>query len=250
MQECAICYEDQDSKPFFFNCVVCEEGKCCFRCYDKLKTPKCPVCQTEIASVLTGMYMFFFTKFQLGVHEKNAKLLTGINRFSPLVAYLKEHRHAFERSEEEEDAEDEDEESTDDKDTVQYDEYYDIVRKEFPQYPFEVSLGYKTLLRLDEPFCDNDPEMITIRDTRVLRDTFGFYTTVMHDEEVADCELDIYRRHDDCPITLRQVITEMGTSPHYENGYVIQDDHRFLVGFATEAVGDDDDPVYSPSFGS
>jgi hypothetical protein len=61
--------------------------------------------------------------------------------------------------------------------------------------------------------------------------------------------LEIYKHHDDCPITLRQVIIQMSTSSHYENGYVIQDDHRFLEQFdIEEEIGEY--PVFSPSFGS
>ena len=155
MQECAICYDVQETQPLFFNCVVCKEGKCCFKCYDRLQTPKCPVCQTQIKSVIHGMHMFFFINYQFGVHEKNAKLLSIINQYSPLVAYLKENLLAFERSEE-----NTEETTVDEADTIQYDEYFDIVNKEFPDCPFDVSLNYKTLLRLDEPFCDDDPEMI------------------------------------------------------------------------------------------
>lgn len=114
---------------------------------------------------MQGMLLLFFINHQFGVHEKNAKLLSIVNRYSPLVAYLKEHRVAFERSEEN----NTEETTVDETDTIQYDEYFDIVDKEFPLCPFNVSLGYKALLRLDEPFCDDDPEMISIRDT------FGFY---------------------------------------------------------------------------
>jgi hypothetical protein len=242
MQNCPICYEEHDAAPLFFKCVVCEEGKCCFKCYDKMtrastrvcRASKCPVCQTDISSVLNGLHMFGFIKFQFGVHEKNAKLLSIVNGGSPLIAYLKEHsasEHPHEKCE------------------VQPDEYFDILHTEFPECPFDISLGHETLRTLDDPFCEDDPAMIIIRDTRVLRDTFGFYETVKHDEEVADCELEIYKHHDDCPITLRQVIIQMSTSSHYENGYVIQDDHRFLEQFdIEEEIGEY--PVFSPSFGS
>lgn len=192
-----------------------------------------------------GMHMFFFIKHQFGVHEKNAKLLSIVHQHSPLVAYLKAHRLAFECSEE-----NTEKTTVGETNKIQYDEYFDIVDKEFPSCPFNVSLGYKTLLRLDEPFCEDDPEMIIIRDTRVLRDTFGFYKNVKDDEDVADCEMDIYKHQDDCPITLRQVIIEMSTSNHYDNEYVIQDDHRFLEAFSFIEKDEFDTPVYSPWFGS
>jgi len=247
MQNCCICYEDQETTPLFFKCVVCEEGKCCFKCYKKMtcNTSNCPVCQAAISSFLNGQLVFGFVKFQFGVNEKNAKLISIVNLDSPLIAYLKEHRLAFELSEKE----DSNEETTPAETcTIQYDEYHDIIDKEFPDCPFVISLGYETLLTLDEPFCKDDPEMIIIRDTRVSSDTFGFYETVKHVEDVADCELEIYKHHDKFPITLRQVITQMSTSNHYDNGYVIQDDHRFLEQFAQEEFGDY--PVFSTWFGS
>lgn len=193
-----------------------------------------------MTNVLNGLHVKFFMKYHCGVHENNAQLLPLVLRHSPLLSYLQAHRSTFEHEEENE------EENL----KINYDEYFDIIHHEFPDCPFIVSLSYSSLLRLDQPFDKNDPDVIVIRDTRVLRDTFGFYQSVKHDPDVSDCEMDIYKHSDDSPITLRQVIGEMSMSDHYDNGYVIQDDHRFLEGFDSCGVDEYDSPVYTPFFGS
>ena len=219
-----------------------------------------------MTNIINALHIKFFMKCHCGVHENNAPLLPLVQRYSPLLSYLHEHQYAFENEEEEETENEEEEETENEEDNtnistntkctknepikINYDEYFDIIDHEFPECPFNVSLGYASLLRLDEPFDKNDPDVIVIRDMRVLRDTFGFYQTVKHDPDVSDCEMDIYKHRDDSPITLRQVIGEMSMSDHYDNGYVIQDDHRFLEGFEALGVDEYDSPVYSPSFGS
>lgn len=75
--------------------------------------------------------------------------------------------------------------TTNDTHNVNYDKYFDDIHHEFPDCSFIMSL-----LRLDESFDKNDPGMIVIRDTRVLRDTFGFLSNpVKHDHDVSVCEL-------------------------------------------------------------
>ena len=70
IQECAICDDVQETQPLFFNCVVCKEGLCCFKCYDRLQTPKCPVCQNTKIKVLCTGCICFLINYQFGVHEK------------------------------------------------------------------------------------------------------------------------------------------------------------------------------------
>lgn len=212
-----------------------------------------PVCQTVMTNIINALHVKFFMKCHCGVHENNAHLLPLVQRYSPLLSYLHAHKCAFENEENEEgdknistniDC------TKNEPHKINYDEYFDVINNEFPECPFNVSLDYASLLRLDEPFDKNDPDVIVIRDMRVIRDTFGFYQTVKHDPDVSDCEMEVYKHRDDSPITLRQVIGEMSMSDHYDNGYVIQDDHRFLEGFDTLGVDEYDSPVYSPSFGS
>ena len=255
MQECAICYEAQGTTPFFFNCTVCVEGVCCFNCYDKLNTAKCPICRTHLASVVNGMHIIFFLKYQCGVHDKNTRLIPIVNRFSPLVSYLHENRRAFElegclETESPESPVQPVQPVQPPAHPINYDEYHEILNNEFPICPFVVSLDYKMLMRLDEPFFEGDPEMVIIRDSRVLCDTFGFYEMVKHEKDVAECDLEIYKHSDDYPITLRQVIAEMSMSSHYDNEYVMQDDHRFLEGLSADGVDEYEIPIYSPWFGS
>jgi hypothetical protein len=204
----------------------------------------------KLTNIINAMHVEFFSKCHWGVNENNAQLLSIVHRYSPLLSYLNAHRAAFENEEQPEKMNTHDGCTTNSILKINYEEYFDVIHNEFPCCPFEVALSYSSLSRLDEPFDKNDPDMIVIRDTRVLRDTFGFYRTVKHDPDVSDCEMDIYKHSDDSPITLRQIIGEMSLSDHYDNVYVIQDDHRFLEGF--EALGTDeyDSPVYSPSFGS
>lgn len=57
------------------------------------------VSNTKIKVLCTGCICFLIN-YQFGVHEKNAKLLSIINQYLPLVAYLKKNLLAFERSEE------------------------------------------------------------------------------------------------------------------------------------------------------
>lgn len=187
-------------------------------------------------------------KYHCGVHENNAKLLPLVQRYSPLLSYIRTNQQAFEIEEEREypnaNTTTIEEPST----SINYDEYFDLINHEFPDSPFIISLPYQWILRLDEPFDKSDPDVIVIWDMRVLRDTCGFYRTIKHDPDVADCEMEVYKHSKDSPITLRQVIGEMSLSSHYDNEYVMQDDQRFLEGFDALGVDAYDNPVYYPCF--
>lgn len=106
-----------------------------------------------------------------------------------------------------------------------------LKEEELDDLPFSVSLfdiGDDIRKELNEPFTDKD--VIIIKDTR----------NQFWDENALPHYLSIHKRGN--PITLKQILMEMGNDIHYKN---IETDHRFLEFFDTN-----NDIQYEPFFGS
>jgi len=103
---------------------------------------------------------------------------------------------------------------------------YELTDKEFPNCPFSISLPTEELIKLDKPFTDQ--KTIVIRDDRACspfkyigfsegdprRELFSSYTIVT--------------QRNGQPITLRQVLKKMITTPEYHKMCDAGVNHRFL----------------------
>lgn len=128
-------------------------------------------------------------------------------------------------------------EETTEEEEKQYDELFERLNsiledEELGNLPFSVDLfdiGDDIRKELNEPFTDK--EVIIIKDRR----------TQFWDENELPHYLTIKKKNNN-PITLKQILLEMGNDTHYQT---INTDHVFLEGFDTK-----NGYQYTTSFGS
>jgi hypothetical protein len=97
----------------------------------------------------------------------------------------------------------------------------------FPNCPFSISC-INDIKQLDETFTEKKD--IIIKDDRA--NEFNYYYSNLNKNELAQyTNYLVIKQKNDVPITLRQILTEMSHSTHYNNSIIMKDDHRFLEGF-------------------
>ena len=101
--------------------------------------------------------------------------------------------------------------------------YFKRMEKEFPNYPFNVSLGGEELCLLDEPFTDE--KTIIIYDDRM--DSYFYNDVDERTKKKYRYKLKVSSINNK-PITLRQILKTMAESNHYNDPFVTQDNHHFL----------------------
>jgi hypothetical protein len=117
---------------------------------------------------------------------------------------------------------------------------YDRIENEFPNCPFSISLDRTDMIRLDEPFTDENK--IIIYDNRM---DLWEYSLINDDiKKKYRNKLIIRRINDNKPITLRQILEKMSKSKHYNDSFMMCD-HHFL-----ECISKCSNVLYEPGFGS
>jgi hypothetical protein len=126
--------------------------------------------------------------------------------------------------------------------------------EQFPNKPFEIDC-ITDIRQLDEAFTRQAG--IIIKDDRANEHNY-YYDNLSargnprgcmfseHDRNEYINYLGISEINEGAPITLRQVLTAMIHSPHYNNDIVKHDPHSILEGFDMSSNG----VVYTPFFGS
>ena len=123
-------------------------------------------------------------------------------------------------------------------------EYHNLqieLHKQFPNCPFDIEC-VKHIKELDEPITQLTG--IIIKDDRANEHNFYYHELPTEERNKYINYLGITRT--DKPITLRQIINAMISSPHYNNDTVKNDDHSFLEGFDISENG----VLFTASFGS
>jgi len=111
----------------------------------------------------------------------------------------------------------------------------------FPNCPFSIAC-INDIKQLDETFTEKKD--IIIKDDRA--NEFNYYYSNLPKNELPQyVDYLVIKQKNDTPITLRQVLTGMSDSLHYNNDIVKGDDHIFLEGFDKTT-----DIEYSAFFGS
>tara|TARA_B110000285_G_C14763357_1_gene440571 strand:- start:88 stop:486 length:399 start_codon:yes stop_codon:yes gene_type:complete len=122
---------------------------------------------------------------------------------------------------------------------------YDKLHKEldiiFPNAPFAICC-IDDIKELDEVFTKN--KNIIIKDDRANESNY-YYSNLNKNELAQYVDYLVIKQKDDVPITLRQILTEMSNSLHYNKSIIMEDFHRFLEGFDKMT-----DVEYLASFGS
>jgi len=111
----------------------------------------------------------------------------------------------------------------------------------FPNCPFTISC-IEDIKELDETFTEE--KTIIIKDDRASETNY-YYSEFNKNQLAQYVDYLVIKQKDDKPITLRQILTEMSNSPHYNDEVVIGDDHRFLEFFEQNT-----DIEYTMFFGS
>ena len=111
----------------------------------------------------------------------------------------------------------------------------------FPNCPFVISC-IDDINELDNPFTNE--KNIIIKDNRAS-DSNYYYSNLSKNELSQYVDYLVITQKNNKPITLRQIITEMSNSPHYNEDIITGDFHCFLDGFDKTT-----DIEYPASFGS
>jgi hypothetical protein len=109
-----------------------------------------------------------------------------------------------------------------------YEELNNLINIEFPNSPFNICLTFNRLKKLEEPFTSL--HKIIIIDGRIS-DLNPYYSGVYESELIKLHHELVIESIDNKPITLRQVLTAMITSKHYNMSVILRDSHRFLEAF-------------------
>ena len=97
----------------------------------------------------------------------------------------------------------------------------------FPDCPFNIAC-IEDINELDKIFSEE--KTIIIKDDRA--NIYNYYYSNLDKNDLPKYnDYLVVKQKDDKPITLRQVLTEMYKSSHYNNEIISQDDHRFLEKF-------------------
>lgn len=131
------------------------------------------------------------------------------------------------------------------------------ILEQFPNTPFEIDC-ITDIRQLDEPFITNESSNsegvepftrqagIIIKDDRANEHNYYYDNLSAKGRNEYINYLGISEINEGAPITLRQVLTAMVHSPHYNNDIVKHDPHSILEGFDTSSNG----VVFTPFFGS
>jgi len=115
--------------------------------------------------------------------------------------------------------------------------------EQFPNKPFEIDC-ITDIRQLDEAFTRQAG--IIIKDDRANEHNYYYDNLSARGRNEYINYLGISEIEEGTPITLRQVLTAMIHSPHYNNDIVKHDPHSILEGFDTSSNG----VVFTPFFGS
>ena len=114
-----------------------------------------------------------------------------------------------------------------DYDEEKFEKLYNDLDEIFPNCPFNISC-IKDIKELDEIFTEE--KTIIIKDDRASESNY-YYSNIDKNNLAKYVDYLVVKQKDDKPITLRQILTEMSKSPHYNNEVISQDDHHFLETF-------------------
>jgi hypothetical protein len=117
------------------------------------------------------------------------------------------------------------------------------ILEQFPNKPFEIDC-ITDIRQLDEAFTRQAG--IIIKDDRANEHNYYYDNLSARGRNEYINFLGISEINEGAPITLRQVLTAMIHSPHYNNDIVKHDPHSILEGFDMSSNG----VVYTPFFGS
>ena len=112
-------------------------------------------------------------------------------------------------------------------DEIKYNTLFKNLDIIFPNCPFDISC-IDDISQLDEVFTKN--KVIIIKDGRASESNY-YYSNISKNELSHYVDYLVIKQKKNKPITLRQILTEMSSSLHYNNDTIIDDPHRFLEGF-------------------
>ena len=117
--------------------------------------------------------------------------------------------------------------SEEDFDEIKYEKLCKDLDNIFSNAPFSISC-IDDIKQLDETFTEKKD--IIIKDGRINKSNY-YYSNLNKNELAQYTDYLVIKQKNDVPITLRQILTEMSNSTHYNNSIIMKDDHRFLEGF-------------------
>jgi hypothetical protein len=128
-----------------------------------------------------------------------------------------------------------------DLDELKYNKLFKDLDEIFPNCPFCISC-IDDIMELDEVFTKE--KTIIIKDNRASQWNY-YYSNIDKNELSQYVNYLVVKQKNNKPITLRQVLTEMSNSVHYNDDIISEDFHNFLEGFDKTT-----DIQYVASFGS
>ena len=128
-----------------------------------------------------------------------------------------------------------------DLDEVKYNKLFKDLDEIFPNGPFCISC-IDDIMELDEVFTKE--KTIIIKDNRASQWNY-YYSNIDKNELSQYVNYLVVKQKNNKPIKLRQVLTEMSNSSHYNDTIISGDFHNFLEGFDKTT-----DIQYVASFGS
>lgn len=128
-----------------------------------------------------------------------------------------------------------------DLDELKYNKLFKDLDEIFPNCPFSISC-IDDIMELDEVFTKE--KIIIIKDDRASQWNY-YYSNIDKNELSHYVNYLVVKQKNNKPITLRQVLTEMSNSLHYNDDIISGDFHNFLEGFNKTT-----DIQYVASFGS
>jgi len=128
-----------------------------------------------------------------------------------------------------------------DLDELKYNKLFKDLDEIFPNCPFSISC-IDDIMELDEVFTKE--KTIIIKDNRASQWNY-YYSNIDKNELSQYVNYLVVKQKNNKPITLRQVLTEMSNSVHYNDDIISEDFHNFLEGFDKTT-----DIQYVASFGS
>jgi len=114
-----------------------------------------------------------------------------------------------------------------DLDELKYNKLFKDLDEIFPNCPFSISC-IDDIMELDEVFTKE--KTIIIKDNRASQWNY-YYSNIDKNELSQYVNYLVVKQKNNKPITLRQVLTEMSNSVHYNDDIISEDFHNFLEGF-------------------
>jgi hypothetical protein len=124
---------------------------------------------------------------------------------------------------------------------TQFEKLYKELNDIFPNSPFSICC-INNIKELDKVFTRK--KTIIIKDDRASKSNY-YYSNLNNNELGKYIDYLVVKQKENNPITLRQIITEMSNSSHYNNNIIMGDFHIFLEGFKKTT-----DIQYVANFGS